>query len=107
MLHPLPHGRGSPVRLRGQVLGACMTDPATIEKLRPKLDPFYRAVEGVLIGQRRLIDGLLIGLLTDGHVLVEGVPGLAKTLAVRTVAGALNLKFARIQFTPDLLPADV
>ena len=84
-----------------------MTDPATIAKLRPKLDPFYRAVESVLIGQRRLIDGLLVGLLTDGHVLLEGVPGLAKTLAVRTVAGALHLKFARIQFTPDLLPADV
>ncbi|MBP3959409.1 AAA family ATPase [Gemmata sp. G18] len=84
-----------------------MTDPATIEKLRPKLDPFYRAVESVLIGQRKLIDGLLIGLLTDGHVLLEGVPGLAKTLAVRTVASALHLKFARVQFTPDLLPADV
>ncbi|HEY1192020.1 MAG TPA: AAA family ATPase [Gemmata sp.] len=84
-----------------------MTDPATIEKLRPKLDPFYRAVESVLIGQRTLIDGLLIGLLTDGHVLLEGVPGLAKTLAVRTVASALQLKFSRIQFTPDLLPADV
>src|SRR5215213_7574661 len=84
-----------------------MTDPATIAKLRQKLDPFYRAVEGVLIGQRRLIDGLLIGLLTDGHVLLDGVPGLAKTLAVRTVAAALHLKFSRIQFTPDLLPADV
>ena len=84
-----------------------MTDPASIAKLRPKLDPFYRAVEGVLIGQRRLVDGLLIGLLTDGHVLLEGVPGLAKTLAVRTVANALHLKFSRIQFTPDLLPADV
>ncbi|MDY3561535.1 MoxR family ATPase [Gemmata sp. JC673] len=84
-----------------------MTDPATIEKLRPKLDPFYRTVESVLIGQRKLVDALLIGLLTDGHVLLEGVPGLAKTLAVRTVAGALDLKFSRIQFTPDLLPADV
>src|SRR6187397_3201584 len=84
-----------------------MIDPIIAEKLRPKLDPFYRAVESVLIGQRRLIDGLLIGLLTDGHVLLEGVPGLAKTLAVRTVAGALQLKFHRIQFTPDLLPADV
>jgi MoxR-like ATPase len=84
-----------------------MTDQATIEKLRPKLDPFYRAVESVLIGQRHLVDGLLIGLLTDGHVLLEGVPGLAKTLAVRTVARALHLKFQRIQFTPDLLPADV
>ncbi|AWM40505.1 ATPase RavA [Gemmata obscuriglobus] len=84
-----------------------MTDPATIEKLRPKLDPFYRTVESVLIGQRKLVDALLIGLLTDGHVLLEGVPGLAKTLAVRTVASALDLKFSRIQFTPDLLPADV
>jgi len=84
-----------------------MIDPVIAEKLRPKLDPFYSAVESVLIGQRHLIDGLLIGLLTDGHVLLEGVPGLAKTLAVRTVARALHLKFQRIQFTPDLLPADV
>jgi MoxR-like ATPase len=84
-----------------------MTDPVVAEKLRPKLDPFYRAVESVLIGQRHLVDGLLIGLLSDGHVLLEGVPGLAKTLAVRTVARALHLKFQRIQFTPDLLPADV
>jgi MoxR-like ATPase len=78
-----------------------------VEELRAQLDPFYSAVEGVLIGQRALLDGLLIGLLTDGHVLLEGVPGLAKTLAVRTVARALHLKFQRIQFTPDLLPADV
>src|SRR6187401_1885002 len=84
-----------------------MTDPATIAKLRKKLDPFYRVVESVLIGQRGLVDGLLIGLLSDGHVLLEGVPGLAKTLAVRTVAQALELKFHRIQFTPDLLPADL
>jgi MoxR-like ATPase len=61
----------------------------------------------VLVGQRRLVDRLVIGLLTDGHVLLEGVPGLAKTLAVRTVAAALALKFSRIQFTPDLLPGDV
>ncbi len=81
-----------------------MTDPAT---LRSKLDPFYVAVESVLIGQRRLIDALLIGLLAEGHILLEGVPGLAKTLAVRSVAAALQLKFQRIQFTPDLLPSDV
>jgi MoxR-like ATPase len=84
-----------------------MTGVPLAEKLRPKLDPFYQAIESVLIGQRHLIDGLLIGLLSDGHVLLEGVPGLAKTLAVRTVARALHLKFQRIQFTPDLLPADV
>src|SRR5579872_2296267 len=79
-----------------------MNGVQTAEKLRPKLDPFYRAVESVLIGQRHLIDGLLVGLLSDGHILLEGVPGLAKTLAVRTVARALHLKFQRIQFTPDL-----
>ena len=83
------------------------TTAHAVEQQRMLLDPFYRAVESVLIGQRRLIDRLLIGLLTDGHVLLEGVPGLAKTLAVRTVARALHLKFQRIQFTPDLLPADV
>ncbi|MGL6097694.1 MAG: AAA family ATPase [Fimbriiglobus sp.] len=81
-----------------------MTDPAS---LRPRLEPFYAAVDSVLVGQRRLTDRLLIALLTDGHVLLEGVPGLAKTTAVRTVANALALKFARVQFTPDLLPADV
>jgi len=86
---------------------APMPDPKIVATLRPRLDPFYRAVESVLIGQRHLVDGLLIGLLTDGHVLLEGVPGLAKTLAVRTVARGLALKFQRIQFTPDLLPADV
>jgi MoxR-like ATPase len=84
-----------------------MTDDPPPHPDRGRLDPFYRAVEGVLIGQRGLLDRLLIGLLTDGHILLEGVPGLAKTLAVRTVARALDLAFRRIQFTPDLLPADV
>jgi len=61
----------------------------------------------VLVGQRELVDGLLIALLCQGHVLVEGVPGLAKTTAVRTFARVLDLSFRRIQFTPDLLPADL
>ena len=61
----------------------------------------------VLVGQRVLVDRLLIGLLTDGHILLEGVPGLAKTLAIRTLARTLRLEFKRIQFTPDLLPADI
>jgi MoxR-like ATPase len=74
---------------------------------RERLEPLYREVGKVLIGQRTLVDRLLIGLLTGGHVLLEGVPGLAKTLAVRTMARALHLTFSRIQFTPDLLPADV
>jgi len=61
----------------------------------------------VIVGQRALIDRLLIGLLTNGHILLEGVPGLAKTLAVRTLAAVIRTQFKRIQFTPDLLPADV
>ncbi|MCA9489834.1 MAG: AAA family ATPase, partial [Myxococcales bacterium] len=61
----------------------------------------------VLVGQRYLVDRLLIGLLADGHVLVEGVPGLAKTTAVKALASSLHLDFSRIQFTPDLLPADL
>ncbi|TFH19220.1 MAG: MoxR family ATPase [Myxococcales bacterium] len=61
----------------------------------------------VIVGQRYVIDRLLIGLLTGGHVLLEGVPGLAKTLSVKTLAAAIDASFHRIQFTPDLLPADV
>jgi MoxR-like ATPase len=61
----------------------------------------------VIVGQRRMVDRILIGLLTGGHILLEGVPGLAKTLAVKTVADAVEARFSRIQFTPDLLPADV
>jgi len=61
----------------------------------------------VIVGQRYLVDRLLIGLLCDGHVLLEGLPGLAKTLAVRSLAGAVKAEFQRIQFTPDLLPADL
>ncbi len=61
----------------------------------------------VIVGQRYLIDRLLIGLLADGHVLVEGVPGLAKTLSIKTLSRTINTKFRRIQFTPDLLPADL
>lgn len=61
----------------------------------------------VIIGQRHLIDSLLIGLLSNGHILLEGVPGLAKTLAITTLARSIDAKFNRIQFTPDLLPADL
>ncbi len=61
----------------------------------------------VIVGQQHLIDGLLIGLLSDGHILLEGVPGLAKTLAINTLAGIIDARYSRIQFTPDLLPADL
>ncbi len=61
----------------------------------------------VIVGQKHLVEGLLIGLLSDGHILLEGVPGLAKTLAINTLANVVDAKFSRIQFTPDLLPADL
>ena len=61
----------------------------------------------VIVGQKHLVDNLLIGLLSGGHILLEGVPGLAKTLAINTLSKAVDAKFSRIQFTPDLLPADV
>lgn len=61
----------------------------------------------VIVGQKHLVEGLLIGMLSDGHILLEGVPGLAKTLAINTLATTIDAKFSRIQFTPDLLPADV
>jgi MoxR-like ATPase len=80
---------------------------ALVREQRARLQPLYDEIERVLVGQRRLIDRLLMGLLTGGHVLLEGVPGLAKTLSVRSLARALDLHYRRIQFTPDLLPADL
>jgi MoxR-like ATPase len=73
---------------------------AVIEKIKLEMDK-------AIIGQEHLIDSLLIALLADGHILLEGVPGLAKTLAIKALARAINVKFSRIQFTPDLLPADL
>jgi MoxR-like ATPase len=69
--------------------------------------PLQEEIGRVVVGQRYLVDGLLIGLLTNGHVLLEGVPGLAKTLTVKTLASCIHTGFQRIQFTPDLLPADL
>lgn len=78
-----------------------------VRDYRDRLAPFLAEVEKVIVGQRAMVEHLCVGLLTGGHVLLEGVPGLAKTLAVRTLAQGLQLSFRRIQFTPDLLPADV
>ena len=64
-------------------------------------------MDRVIVGQKHLVDSLLIGLLSDGHILLEGVPGLAKTLAIKTLAQLIDAQYSRIQFTPDLLPADV
>ncbi|SMO82254.1 AAA family ATPase [Gracilimonas mengyeensis] len=78
-----------------------------IEKTSAFIDDIRNELEKVIIGQRYMIDRLLLGLLTNGHVLLEGVPGLAKTLTVSSLATVLNTDFQRIQFTPDLLPADL
>ena len=64
-------------------------------------------MDQIIVGQKHLVESLLIGLLSDGHVLLEGVPGLAKTLAIKTLASLIDAKYSRIQFTPELLPADV
>jgi MoxR-like ATPase len=72
-----------------------------------QLELVYTEMEKAVVGQRYMINRLLIGLLTNGHILLEGVPGLAKTLTVNTLAKAMNLQFQRLQFTPDLLPADL
>src|SRR5216110_850477 len=69
--------------------------------------PLFSEIGKVVIGQNYLVEGLVIGLLASGHVLLEGVPGLAKTLSVKSLACSLHVKFARLQFTPDMLPADV
>lgn len=85
-----------------------------IEALQQKIDAasqfvpkIHKELDKVIVGQRYMIDRLLIGLLSDGHVLLEGVPGLAKTLTVSSLAKVITTKFQRIQFTPDLLPADL
>jgi MoxR-like ATPase len=71
------------------------------------IDTLTTEVGKVIVGQKQMVDRLLIGLLCNGHILLEGVPGLAKTLTIKSLASAINAKFQRIQFTPDLLPADL
>jgi MoxR-like ATPase len=78
-----------------------------IEAQSERLDRLRREVAKVIVGQEYMVDRLLMALIADGHILIEGIPGLAKTTAVKTVARAIDTGFARIQFTPDLLPADL
>lgn len=91
-----------------------MTEPFNLEVLNTKvreqaawIESLRAEIAKVIVGQKYLVDRLIIGLLANGHVLLEGVPGLAKTLSVRTLASAVQAQFARVQFTPDLLPADI
>jgi MoxR-like ATPase len=78
-----------------------------IERKSSFVDMINLGMEKVIVGQKHLVESLMIGLLSDGHILLEGVPGLAKTLAIRSLASLIDAKYSRIQFTPDLLPADV
>lgn len=84
-----------------------MEQKERIAERQQRLGLVYSEMEKAVVGQRYMINRLLIGLLTNGHILLEGVPGLAKTLTVNTLAKAMNLQFQRLQFTPDLLPADL
>ena len=78
-----------------------------IERESSFVDALTMGMNQMIVGQKHLVESLLIGLLADGHILLEGVPGLAKTLAIKTLAQLVKADFSRIQFTPDLLPADV
>ena len=80
---------------------------ARVQEVHPIIETVRAQVGRLVVGQQLMVDRLLTGLLADGHVLLEGVPGLAKTLTVHTLARSLHLEFKRIQFTPDLLPADL
>ena len=78
-----------------------------IERQSSFVTNLMTGMDQIIVGQKHLVESLLIGLLSDGHVVLEGVPGLAKTLAIKTLSSLIDAKFSRIQFTPDLLPADV
>lgn len=78
-----------------------------IESKSAFVNMLTQGMDQVIVGQKHLVESLLIGLLADGHILLEGVPGLAKTLAIKTLSQLIDAKYSRIQFTPDLLPADV
>ena len=91
-----------------------MSQVVDIKELNEKIEresAFVRTImtgmNKVIVGQKHLVESLLIGLLSDGHILLEGVPGLAKTLAIKSLAQLIDAKYNRIQFTPDLLPADL
>ncbi len=87
--------------------GLAQQEAAAIEKLSSARDRIIEQLSQVIVGQTHVIDELLISLFSRGHCLLEGVPGLAKTLMISTLSRALNLTFSRIQFTPDLMPADI
>jgi MoxR-like ATPase len=106
-----PKRRPAPSRLTASHAGIPHADIQAInDAVRENsgwIQPLRDEISRVIVGQHSLVDRLLVGLISNGHILLEGVPGLAKTLALKTLAGAIHLQFGRIQFTPDMLPADI
>ena len=88
-------------------MSSAVPPPATIDRLHEAHEKIVAQLSRVIVGQQQVIDELLISLFSRGHCLLEGVPGLAKTLLISTLARSLDLSFSRIQFTPDLMPADI
>jgi len=108
---PSSNSRGaqnpSPVRLPEESNDAFRALREVVQENSSWIKPLQQEMSRVIVGQKALLDRLLIALLTNGHVLLEGVPGLAKTLSLKTLAGSVALNFKRLQFTPDMLPADI
>src|SRR5690606_12478711 len=100
-------GNGMEATVARQVEQPVMDDEELLERLASVRTAIESEIGKRVFGQRAIVDGLLTALLADGHVLLVGVPGLAKTLLISTLAQALDLKFSRIQFTPDLMPSDI
>jgi len=107
--------QGAPSEGSGNaVQGMCAADQTSVRAIQDRVacsahwvEPLRQQIGRVLVGQEKLVDSLLVSVLADGHVLLEGVPGLAKTLTLKTLADAVHGDFRRIQFTPDMLPADI
>jgi MoxR-like ATPase len=106
MLEVLEHATGIYVN-QDSSTNASIDDPAALEQLSASLQRIRRQLERVIVGQQEVIEQLLVALLAGGHCLLVGVPGLAKTLMISSLAKAIDLQFNRIQFTPDLMPADI
>jgi MoxR-like ATPase len=108
---PAPNSGGAPnptpIRLPEESNDAFRALRDLVQENSGWIRPLQQEMSRVIVGQKPLLDRLLIALLTNGHVLLEGVPGLAKTLALKTLAGSVALHFKRLQFTPDMLPADI
>ncbi|MBW2353213.1 MAG: MoxR family ATPase [Deltaproteobacteria bacterium] len=98
---------GGAARPDGPQFTSIQTISDSVQRASGWVRPLEQELSRVIVGQKYLIDRLLVGLLSNGHILLEGVPGLAKTLALRTLAAAIQTGFRRIQFTPDMLPADI